>query len=663
MVLSHQIGRVGLTAALALAVLPTSAAWSAPLPAAVPHKPPLPVQQVDRLILRYAEGGMISAMDLPELPAGLELAGQALGVELDYIRQTGDGAHILALTQPVDAATAERLSAELESFPNVAYAEPDYRDQALLTPGDTFFAQQWSLAAPAASHYGLNAAAAWDLTTGDPNLTVAVIDTGLLFDHPDLVGRAWPGYDFVSESTYSGDGDGRDADASDPGDWTIDFECGPFWSGEDSSWHGTHVAGTIGATGDNGVGVAGLNWQSRILPVRVLAKCGGSSSDIADAIRWAAGVSVSGVPDNPHPARVINLSLGGTRACSATYQSAIDAARGAGAIVVAAAGNSAMDAAFTTPANCVGVISVGATDPDGNLSSFSNYGATVDISAPGGEMSSALDPNGILSTYNSGAQSADAMSYAYLQGTSMAAPHVAGVASLVLSAAPALGPDQVAAILTQTVTPLPASSMCNSGCDDVVPVPCTAEACGHGIVNAGAAVAMAVASSYRQFLPIVAQQSAPPIGLLSGGGFESTKAAPWIAQARSNTGLVTLPPAGWFAHSGRRVAWLGGVEDESAALERTLYVDAQHPRLTFWHWIASAETTTAADVARVVVERAIVWQSELSVATSTSGWVQQQIDLTPYIGRTITLGFEIATNASGTSSWLLDDVAVEANCR
>lgn len=642
---------------LILAGLPAPA-LGAPSPGpGVPHKPPLPNQTVDHLILKYGDDILVSALALPELPAGLDVASRALGVDLDYVRQTGDGAHVLSLAEPVDAATAERLAAALEAYPNVAYAEPDYRVFPLLTPDDSYFAQQWSLLAPTASHYGINATTAWQLTTGDPNLTIAVIDTGVLFDHPDLAGRLWPGYDFVSDTQYSADGDGRDPDPTDPGDWTNDTACGLTWVGRNSSWHGTHVAGIIGAAGDNGLGIAGVNWRSHILPVRVLGRCGGSSSDIFDAVRWAAGLSIPGVPDNTHPARVINLSLGGVHACTAGYQSAVDDVRAAGAVIVAAAGNSGEDTAAVTPANCAGVIAVGATDALGNLADYSNYGATLAVSAPGGEMAGPIDPGGVLSTYNSGAQVVGTMTYGYLQGTSMAAPHVAGVASLVLAEDPTLTPDQVASILEQTATSFPAASQCHSGCGSLDPVPCTTDLCGAGIVNAAGAVAFAAQLAYRQYLPVVALFDGAQ-GNILGGGFEAAKAGPWTATSRNGVDLVGPAPVGYAPHTGRGLAWLGGVEDETGALERVIFIEPDRTRLKFWHWIASAETAPGADTARVLVDGRVVWQIDLSRTSTTPGWELVAIDLAAEAGQTATLRFEVATDSAGTSSWLIDDVAL-----
>ncbi len=654
----RRIGRVALIASLILADLPAPAIGAPTAGPGVPRKPPLPEQTVDRLILKFGDEQFVSALTLPELPTGLDVASQTLGVELDYVRQTGDGAHVLSLAEPVDAATAERLAAALEAYPNVAYAEPDYRVYPLLTPDDSYFAQQWSLLEPTASHYGINAPVAWQLTTGDPNMTIAVIDTGVLFDHPDLAGRLWPGYDFVSDTQYSADGDGRDPDPTDPGDWTDDTTCGLTWVGRNSSWHGTHVAGIIGAAGDNGVGIAGVNWRSHILPVRVLGRCGGSSSDIFDAVRWAAGLSVPGVPDNTHPARVINLSLGGVHACTAGYQSAVDDARAAGAVIVAAAGNSGADTAIVTPANCAGVIAVGATDSHGNLADYSNYGPTLSVSAPGGEMATPIDPGGVLSTYNNGAQTVGTMSYAYLQGTSMAAPHVTGVASLVLAEDPTLTPDQVAAILEGTVTAFPGASQCNSGCGALDLVPCTTELCGAGIVNAAAAVALAASLSYRQYLPVVALSDGMQAATLAGGGFEATKAGPWAASSRTGVDLVGPAPAGFAPHTGRGVAWLAGVDGEAAALERVIFVAADSPVLTFWHWIASAEPSPGADTARVFVDGHLVWQTDLRVSTTTPGWEQVRLDLSAYVGRTTTLRLEATTDGAELSSWLIDDVAL-----
>jgi serine protease len=323
----------------------------------------------------------------------------------------------------------------------------------LYTPNDPRYNEQW--------HYyettgGIDLPAAWDLTQGE-NSVVAVVDTGYL-PHQDLLPNILPGYDMVSNLTMANDGDGRDDDPLDPGDYA------PLCDMPRSSWHGTHVAGTVAAVGNNGIGVTGIAFRAQLLPVRVLGKCGGYLSDISDGIVWASGAEVSGTPRNPYPANVISMSLGGPSSiCPQTFQRAIDTARQQGATVVVAAGNESKDSASTTPANCKGVISVAASTRTGERASFSNYGDLVDIAAPGED---------ILSTYNNGIIAPRNDSYVYLRGTSMATPHVSGVAALLYAVKPGITPDQVEQILKQTARPFPN--------------PCAG--CGSGILDAAAAV-------------------------------------------------------------------------------------------------------------------------------------------------------------------------------
>jgi serine protease len=244
----------------------------------------------------------------------------------------------------------------------------------------------------------------------------------------DLAEQILPGYDFITDSAMANDGDGRDSDPTDPGDWVQAGECGGGEPQQDipSSWHGTHVAGTIAAKTNNDIGVSGVAWEAKLLPVRVLGKCGGYTSDIADGMRWAAGAAVTGVPDNPNPAKVLNLSLGALGECSQTYGEAIEAVRAQGASVVIAAGNSNQDASQYRPANCPGVITVAATKRDGGRAYYSNFGTTVDVAAPGGQT---FDPvsntptttDGVLSTLNAGQTTPGTDDYyGFYQGTSMA---------------------------------------------------------------------------------------------------------------------------------------------------------------------------------------------------------------------------------------------------
>jgi serine protease len=390
--------------------------------------------------------------------------------------------------------------------PSILRVEPDRKKFVLETPSDPGYENQWgtSDAGAGASDFSVRAEAAWDLTTGSALLTVAVLDTGIT-THTEFSGRLVPGYDFIDDVDVANDGGGRDSDPSDPGDWiTVGEDASGYFEGcgaGDSSWHGTHVAGTIGAAANNAVGIAGLNWNSKIQPIRVLGKCGGYDSDIADAIYWAAGGSIDGVPANSNPAKVINLSLGGFGPCSGFLQDAIDGARALGAIVVVAAGNSNSDASLFSPANCDGVITVAATSRDGKRSYYSNFGSAVEIAAPGGD---AYEDSMILSTINLGATTPGAQGYAYYQGTSMAAPHVAGVISLLLSLDATLTEAEVLQLVEETATPFPAGTGAN---------PCsTAENCGAGIINAADLMAAASPVVAPAVLTDASFLAAPEVG-------------------------------------------------------------------------------------------------------------------------------------------------------
>jgi serine protease len=292
--------------------------------------------------------------------------------------------------------------------------------------------------------------------------------------HVDLASNLIGGYDFISDTFISRDGNLRDADARDPGDWNLAGECGAGTQASSSSWHGTHVSGTIAARTNNGTGVAGVAFNARVVPVRVLGRCGGYTSDIADGLVWAAGGSVAGIPANPNPARVANLSLGGGGPCGTTMQNAINSARSRGTVVIVAAGNESQNAQNSSPANCSGVVVVAAVNRSGGRAYYSNFGSVVDVAAPGGAMNVNAG-NGVASTVNAGATTPGGDAYAYYQGTSMATPHVAGVAALMLSANPSLTPAQVETTLRNTVRAFPAA--CSQ--------------CGTGVVNARAAVVSA----------------------------------------------------------------------------------------------------------------------------------------------------------------------------
>ncbi len=426
----------------------------------------------DQLIIKYkSTSGAFAAPAQADQMSRLEAAA---GIPLQYLRGMSGDANVLRLPERLPLAQVQVISDQLMTLPEVEYAEPDQILFPALTPNDSLYSNQWDLFGT----NGINAPAAWDVTTGSSSIVVADIDTGIT-NHIDLSGRTVPGYDFISTTAVSNDGDGRDADPSDPGDWVVANECYAGSIASNSSWHGTHTAGTIGAKSNNALGVAGINWNSKILPVRVLGKCGGYTSDIVDGLRWAAGLAVSGVPANANPAKVANLSLGGSGSCSSTWQNAINAVNAVGMVVVVAAGNSNADASGFNPANCNGVITVAATDRNGSRAYYSNYGSLVEISAPGGAQSFANDPNGILSTLNTGTTVPISDTYVYYQGTSMATPHVTGVVSLMFSLNPSLTPAQVLQILQSTARPFPSGSNCK---------PPTTYSCGSGMLDAAAAV-------------------------------------------------------------------------------------------------------------------------------------------------------------------------------
>jgi serine protease len=453
-------------------------------------------------------------------------------------------------TQVVFASgmSSEALAARLASEADIEFAVPDRRKRVSAAPNDARYltaagstgpaSGQWYLRAPqpapaasaSSTVSSINAEAAWDLTVGSPSIVVAVLDTGIRFDHPDLKkvangGNLLDGYDMVSDDTGSfagtfgsaNDGNGRDADASDPGDWVTSAEASnttSLFNGctvEGSSWHGTQTAGLIGALTNNSIGMASVGRTVRILPVRVLGKCGGYDSDIIAGMQWAAGIDIPGVPHNSNPAKVINMSLGGTGVCSTAYQNAISAITARGTVIVVSAGND-NGHAVAEPANCSGVIAVAGLRNIGSKVGYSDIGPEVSLSAPAGNC---LNTSGaclfpILTTTNTGtttpvSDAAGGSTYSdafdYSVGTSFSAPLVAGTAALVLSAQPSLTPDQVRTLLRQTARAFPASGaasgtpQCTAPQVSATGTPidqpecyCTTSTCGAGMLDAGAAL-------------------------------------------------------------------------------------------------------------------------------------------------------------------------------
>ncbi|MET0766940.1 MAG: S8 family serine peptidase, partial [Aeromicrobium sp.] len=283
--------------------------------------------------------------------------------------------------------------------------------------------------------FSIKAPALWRATKGSPSTVVAVIDTGIT-SHPDLAGKVVPGYDFISNRSRARDGTGRDADPTDQGDWNTRGQC-PYPGSTSSSWHGTFVAGQIAATADNRTGIAGVAPQVSVQPIRALGRCGGWDSDILDSITWASGGTVRGVPANPTPAPVVNLSLGALASSASdrasacrVYDAVAAAGRARGSVFIAAAGNEGDNANRAVPASCSEFISVGATSRKGFSSVFSNIGSTVDLSAPGGDTLVEGRSDAIVSLGNAGSKRQGAAAHVRYEGTSMAAPQVAGAAAL-----------------------------------------------------------------------------------------------------------------------------------------------------------------------------------------------------------------------------------------
>ncbi|MFC9508179.1 S8 family serine peptidase [Streptomyces sp. NPDC057002] len=459
--LRRKLISVAVVSAALLTAAPASVAVaqeSAPRPAAVPtaQTEAAPGAPAERLIVGYKSGAS-EAKSNKAAAADAEAKAEKTGEEVDFQRRLGTGAALVELGTDTTRASVSDVVAQYEADPQVAYVVPDRLNKpTAVTPNDTDYGKQWDLFESTA---GMNVPAAWDTTTGS-GVTVAVIDTGYV-THSDLAANIVGGYDFISDTAVSVDGNGRDSNPADPGDWYNADECGQGIPASSSSWHGTHVAGTIAAATNNGKGVAGIAYGAKISPVRVLGKCGGYDSDIIDAITWASGGTVSGVPANTNVAKVINMSLGGGGACSTATQSAITGAVNRGTSVVVAAGNENQNVSNSSPANCNNVISVAATNRAGSRASYSNYGSLVDISAPGGETRTST-ANGILSTLNSGTKTPSSENYAYYQGTSMATPHVAGLAALLKSANSALTPAQIESAIKANARALPGT--CSGGC-------------------------------------------------------------------------------------------------------------------------------------------------------------------------------------------------------
>lgn len=465
-----------------------------------------------RLIVKYKDASETDAavpwLAGPDIPSGRARAtalnatgyrsdGGRHVLQLSHLKSLSAQSHVMVSDTPLNRDDMTALTRQIALDPRVEYAEIDERAYPLMIPNDPDFAtRQWSFKAPIEEAGGINVPNAWSQfvaghALNGAGVTVAVVDTGYR-PHPDLVNNIVAGYDFVSMDTdgaftSANDGDGRDADAQDPGDWNPIARIAPDEPCEvsDSTWHGTRVAGIIGAVGNNGIGAIGVAYGATLLPVRVLGRCGGYVSDIAAGIQWAAGLAIPSIPTNTHPAKVINVSIGSPGVCSSTFQQAINAAHTAGSVIVVATGNQ-NNKTIDAPANCSGVIAVTAHTRLGDNADYANIGPGTQISAPGGGFGTNIagDGSSIYSTTNSGLTVPMVDTYAGgYNGTSFSAPHVAGVAALLLQIRPTLSPDAVLNYLRNNARPYLPGTYCNGRSD-----------CGVGMLDAGASVSALLAA-------------------------------------------------------------------------------------------------------------------------------------------------------------------------
>ncbi len=468
-------------------------------------------------------------------------------------RQVTSSMHVLYLQKTLYGASVNAMLKTLRADPAVEFADVDQRRYPHTVPDDPLYqpsadaSGQWFMGTPSATPLTLggvasmdlsatDAVSAWSITTGSSGTVIADVDTGIRFDHPDLQragfgGRLLPGYDFVDQDhdptsgtalgtfLIANDGDGWDPDPSDPGDWINatdqaykDSEGNLLFpvadcAVQDSSWHGTRVVGVLGALTNNGVGVAGMTWNPYILPVRSLGKCGGYDSDIMAGMQWSAGLSVSGVPDNPFPADIINLSLGGPNTCSSDYKSVVSTLTSMGVVVVASAGNEGTS--VDTPGNCPGVLAVVGLRNVGTKVGYSSMGAEAGIGAPAGNcvVSTGGCYRSIDTTVNEGLTVPTTNSYTNQinsnLGTSFSAPIVSGVVALMRSVNANLTPAQLITRIKSSATAFPQPAgvpVCPASATDPTTGMSTGECacpndgtqCGAGMVNALSAVMAAL---------------------------------------------------------------------------------------------------------------------------------------------------------------------------
>ncbi|MHA6888175.1 MprA protease, GlyGly-CTERM protein-sorting domain-containing form [Ralstonia pseudosolanacearum] len=455
---------------------------------AVPAAGTAQPQYTGDLIIKWRDdtSGTQKPLSATEASNRLLSVAQAAGNTLRVKRTLATDAQLMR-TGLSDAAGIEAAAAKVAQDARVAYAVPDRILYPTATPNDPLFSTQNNLQGPTVVAGGINVASAWDITLGSSSLVVAVVDTGYT-DHPDLSGKILPGYNFISDPARAGNTTGRGSDAHDQGDGVTSADVSAI-SGctssdiGNSTWHGTEVTSVLAAGTNNALDIAGVGWNTRIVPVRTSGKCGALLSDTVDGMLWAGGIAVSGVPANPNPARVINVSLGSVGACSAAEQDAINRLAALGTVVVAAAGNegSAVDA----PANCSGAIAVTAHVDSGENASYANVGSQVALSAPGGgcansqaTSSGCTGPVSVIQAdSNDGQYSLGNYVVKSVAGTSFSTPEVAGTIALMLSVQSQLSNAQILAGLQQTARAHPSGTFC-----------ATRGGCGAGLLDTAGAV-------------------------------------------------------------------------------------------------------------------------------------------------------------------------------
>jgi serine protease len=468
------------------------------------------------------------------------------GLDLAVKRQMGGNFQLVGaakgnLSSAGNAAQIEATAARLRQDPRVADVVPDRWLRLHDTvPNDPEFAPaQPYLGLPSQAVGAANLPPAWDRTQGSTSVVVAVVDTGYL-PHPDLASRFVAGYDFIADANISLDGDGRDADPTDAGDnapagHVCPGSSTPIAEATVNSWHGTRVASVLGALTNNGQGIAGVDWNARIQPVRVSGRCGALLSDTVDGMRWAAGLPVPNVPANATPARVVNVSLGGGT-CTSVEQQAVNDLAARGVVVVAAAGNNA--GAPEAPADCSGVVAVTAHANDGDNASYASVGPQITLSAPGGGCGNSSVSNGtcrgpvslIRTLSNTGTTSPGDYTIVNSAGTSFAAPVVSGVVSLMLAVRNDMTTPQVINALTSTARPHPAGTYCTQAGNPGV--------CGAGLLDASGAVTLAATGTPPASGPGGGTGSAPPADDGGGGG----ASAPWLGALLALAGLLIGVP-------------------------------------------------------------------------------------------------------------------------